>query len=714
LFDRGKVSNAHHEQSVVKETDLYQIDNLKNISTYEKINREIEDKIHNEIPLDNSDVDNTTKSVNHPNITKPDMRRIKKKKRSKGNRIKEKDKLSKQVVSPSHETTSNNKWRSREQRAESRKQAKFGESYFADWLTHEENDIYFSFEDLSYYCIDNVITPEEYEELYSATDVQIEEGYKVLKGAVPSSYAKALADPEWGEAAREELQTIFEAKTLVRVSKVIAQEDIDNRRADFVIMFPIYEEKIKEGKIVKKVRLVCNGKNQKLVGNVYASTPSREELLILLHIYAALDWDFVHIDEKRAFLKAEKLGEKCYTKIPGEREYYEIVGALYGLRTSPKDYQITVINRLRELNFEQLQMCSCIFIRREKRGVVIVYNFVDDQIIGSNNEELLQEYIVQYRAIVDTTEPIWNPTTFLGIEVTRDREKRIIKIKVNEKIEQLGMDNSIEKIRVKNIPLTSDGFVIDESLYEEEKYKSNSQFLEIAEIREYMRLVGSFIWICGIRKDITFAVLYLSWYTQNPRKHHLNMAKALLSYLYHSRDLPLILGGEDVIHPITFTDSSMGTAPKGRSISGESTKLNRQSGAVNVTSSATIGVRLSSFEGELEAFTKGLKSSNRISNILRELDMEYSKPIIYSDNMAMIEFIKGNAVAKGIRHIELKLYYAREQFKIGKADVQYMEGKTIPSDKLTKTFSKTEFHEFRTDILGLKLDKIESNETEEY
>jgi hypothetical protein len=45
--------------------------------------------------------------------------------------------------------------------------------------------------------------------------------------------------------------------------------------ADRVMLFPVYGRKVKEGKEVMKVRLVCNGKAQHGAGETYAPTPSR-------------------------------------------------------------------------------------------------------------------------------------------------------------------------------------------------------------------------------------------------------------------------------------------------------------------------------------------------------------------------------------------------------------------------------------------------------
>ena len=97
---------------------------------------------------------------------------------------------------------------------------------------------------------------------------------------------------------------------------------------------------MKEGKLVRKVRLEVNGKHHNKHGSTYASTPSREEFLILMHLFAALDCDFYHIDENRAFLNAPKWYQiKTIARIPGDPSYYEILNALYGLKTSSHDYQ---------------------------------------------------------------------------------------------------------------------------------------------------------------------------------------------------------------------------------------------------------------------------------------------------------------------------------------------------------------------------------------
>jgi hypothetical protein len=102
----------------------------------------------------------------------------------------------------------------------------------------------------------------------------------------------------------------------------IARQHIQ-QGAEVLYMIPVYEEKIKEGKLVRKLRLVVNGKHHNKHGSTFASTPSHEEFLILVHLCAALDCDFYNIDESRAFLNAPKLDQiKMIAPIPGDPSYY--------------------------------------------------------------------------------------------------------------------------------------------------------------------------------------------------------------------------------------------------------------------------------------------------------------------------------------------------------------------------------------------------------
>lgn len=185
--------------------------------------------------------------------------------------------------------------------------------------------------------------------------------------------------------------------------------------------------------------------------------------------------------------------------------------------------------------------------------------------------------------------------------------------------------------------------------------------------------------------------------------HHLVMAYCVMTYLYCSIDIPLVLGGEKEISVNTYSDASLGTGPKGRSVRGEISSLNKLSGAITAKSTSSHSVFDSSFGAELDGLSSAMKTTNRLINILSEMDIQSSNNTIYSDNEAMINFVKGSAVAKGIRHLELRLWYFREEVSRGKVDVFFMPGKDMPADQLTKILNRADFEKFRERVQGLKL-----------
>jgi hypothetical protein len=228
-----------------------------------------------------------------------------------------------------------------------------------------------------------------------------------------------------------------------------------------------------------------------------------------------------------------------------------------------------------------------------------------------------------------------------------------------------------------------------------------AEFLDAGGITQYMVIVGGLIWISGLRFDILFATMYLAWSTKQPRRHHLKMARHVLAYLYTTKDAPLVLGGCADLDVITYTDASLGTAPRGRSVIANLTKLHDRAGAVSAHTKATDVVFMSSFESELDGVSKGMKSNSRVRNVVLELRQKLKNlPRLWSDNLAMVKFVQGEGVAKGVRHMELRMWYVRERYKQGSILVEWMTGKKIPADKLTKLGTRDEHEVFRKDIMG--------------
>jgi len=283
---------------------------------------------------------------------------------------------------------------------------------------------------------------------------------------------------------------------------------------------------------LRKVRLVADGWQHIVHGATYSATPSREELLILLHVIAVKDWEYYHLDEIRAFLNADRSDKaKIYAKFTGDPNYHEIVKSVYGLKTASHDHQLTVINKLVE------QMCSCTFVKEEADGLFIVYVYVDDFLITGDVHDKLKQFIESFRKITSTTEPIHNADTLLGMKIKRDREKKIISVSMIDRITDLEKKIPDAVIKTRNVPMPKSGYLIRDHEYDSLPAVSR-QFLGKEDIAKYLTIVGCIIWIQGVRLKIIFAVLYLSWFSKQPRMHHLNMALYIIGYLSATKHLP--------------------------------------------------------------------------------------------------------------------------------------------------------------------------------
>jgi hypothetical protein len=282
---------------------------------------------------------------------------------------------------------------------------------FADWSTHSDDDIYFSFTENCFYVFENY-------EYMNNDNIIIEEGYKAVTEGIPRSLSAAMCHPVWGEAARKEFEVITKGTgAIVKVNQNIAKENIKNG-ADCLIMLAVYEEKVKDGKTVKKVRMVANGKQHKHYEATYSPTPSREEFLIILHICAAYGWDYYWLDEQRAFLTAERNDKRpIYVKFQGDYEIYGVEKALYGTKDAPRDYHIKIDKIMYDILLcEKLHMCSCVYIKCQNDNIVIILDHVDDFVFAGNNNEYTCTVMDEFRKYVNTDDPVMNASLVLGIE----------------------------------------------------------------------------------------------------------------------------------------------------------------------------------------------------------------------------------------------------------------------------------------------------------
>ena len=588
----------------------------------------------------------------------------------------------------------------------------YGYAYQVDWTDHVLTDepIYcYSFTHNAYLVFDAPDAPTLPEPVLASPELHVSnahhDAYRAVKVDVPRTFKLALAHPKWGEPAHTELRTLTEEnKAMVRIDANLAKKHIE-AGAEVLYMLPVYEEKIKDGKVVHKVRLVANGKHHNQHGPTYSPTPSREELLVFLHICATLDCDYYHLDEKRAFLTATKKDDfVTLARIAGDPSYYHILKALYGLKTSPHDYNAEVQERMHKLGYLRLHICSSIYYIYDNGKLLLVYVYVDDYVFMGTDGTFTLAEITKFRTLFNTTEPDKNATRLLGMEIDRDRARKIITVRMQHKISELAERFPHAVKHPRNVPMPQSGYLVYDDDFANLP-SAASTYLTQADQHLYMQIVGCLIWIEVIRPEIIFVVLYLSWFTHKPRQHHMNMSLYCIGYLYTTIDLPLVLGGISPLQLHGWADASLGTGPRRRSVIGEIATLGPSSGAIHAKATTSTSTCTSSFEAELDALSTILKTLLRLRNILKDLLPEFSSQgNIYSDNKALVDFVNTEQpMVKGVRHVEMRFWFTRDTLLKGQFVLTHMSGDQMPADHLTKLGNIQEHRKFTQQILGLTL-----------
>ena len=128
-------------------------------------------------------------------------------------------------------------------------------------MTDTNEQVYFySFKQNAYLLFDS---SDPLPQDRSDSSAALREDFHAIEDNVPKSFVKAFLDTEWDTPARSKLNTIVEENNAsVRIDPELTRQHIRDG-AEVLYMHPVYDEKLKEGKVVRKVRLVIDGRNNR-------------------------------------------------------------------------------------------------------------------------------------------------------------------------------------------------------------------------------------------------------------------------------------------------------------------------------------------------------------------------------------------------------------------------------------------------------------------
>ena len=199
----------------------------------------------------------------------------------------------------------------------------------------------------------------------------------------------------------------------------------------------------------------------------------------------------------------------------------------------------------------------------------------------------------------------------------------------------------------------------------------------------YREAIGSLMYaVLGTRPDISFAVLFLSQFMQNPGRPHWEAVKRVFRYLKVTKYMNLIIGGMEKGLEV-FSDVDWASQEHWHSISGYIFMMG--GGTVSWSSKKQAIVVLSTTEAEYITATHAAKEALWIRMFLAEIAHPLRKPItIHLDNISAISITKNDEYHPRTKHIDIQYHFIRHSVQENLLNIDYVPTADMVADMLTK------------------------------
>jgi hypothetical protein len=365
----------------------------------------------------------------------------------------------------------------------------------------------------------------------------------------------------------------------------------------------------------------------------------------------------------------------------------KLVKALYGLKQAPRAWHATLKTELAKMGFSESSADAGLFISTDVGNPALLITYVDDILIVTNNtatRDSIKTNLMKAFAARD----LGPSTFFLGMDITRDRAARTIKLGQNRHIADLLTKFNMSEAKIVGTPsstsirLTKEGEPLDTAAF------------------PYSTLVGSLMYlsICT-RPDIAQAVGALARYMAKPTTVHWTAAKTVLRYLAGTANVGITFGG-GTPDLLAYCDADYaGDIDTRRSTTAYVFILN--GGAITWSSRLQPTVAASTTESEYMAAAAAIKESLWLRKLLKSLGEDPDPLTIRADSQSAIKLLKNPIVSNRSKHIDIAHHFARERVARNEVTFEYISTDAMVADALTKPVPLSKFI-FCREAMGLK------------
>ena len=205
-------------------------------------------------------------------------------------------------------------------------------------------------------------------------------------------------------------------------------------------------------------------------------------------------------------------------------DVYKLKRALYGLIQALRAWYDRLTSYLIENGFKRGNADSTLFIRRDKKDLVVAQVYVDDIVFGFTNNTLAKSFANEMKKIFEMS-MVGELTYFLGLQVKQtDKGIYINQVKyARNLVKRFGLKNAAH---ARTPMATNTKLGIDPSG-------------QPVDITLYRSMIGCLLYLTASRPDISFSVGVCARFQANPKMSHLIAVKRIIKYVSGTIDFGL-------------------------------------------------------------------------------------------------------------------------------------------------------------------------------
>ncbi|GJT30252.1 putative ribonuclease H-like domain-containing protein [Tanacetum coccineum] len=495
----------------------------------------------------------------------------------------------------------------------------------------------------------------------------------------PKKVSQALADESWVEAMQEELlqfklQNVWVLCDLPDGKRVIGTKWVFRNKRD------------ERGTIIKnKARLVAQGYRQEEgvdYDEVFAPVARIEAIRLFLAFASFMGFTVYQMDVKSAFLYGN-ITEEVYVKQPPGFEdpahpnkVYRVVKALYGLHQAPRAWYERLSTFLLKHGYRRGAIDKTLFIKKDRRDIMLVQVYVDDIIFGSTKPSMVKDFeeLMQKEFKMSSMGEL---TFFLGLQVKQTTAGIFLS-------QDKYVKDILNKFDFRTIKPASTPIEAHKSLGKDEEG-------EDVDVHLYRSMIGCLMYLTASRPDIMFAVCLCARFQVTPKVSHMHAVKRIFRYLKHQPKLGLWYPKDSPFHLEAFSDSDYaGDNHDRRSTSGGCQYLGRR--LVSWQCKKQTIVAISSTEAEYVAAASCCAQVLWMQNQLLDYGFNFMNTEIHIDNESTICIVKNPVLHSKTKHIQIRHHFIRDCYEQRLINVVKVHTDDNVADLLTKGFDLARFN----------------------